>query len=191
MYVADQLISYYSFWHLNSPALGLLKGQHCGESLQVVSGADLCITVCQSWTFSQIYFWQIHWLLQYHWNSLISLQTAALNAGLTGLYAISHSPLSTLSKINVIDIKGGQTKWSPLPHVFFHLLTNLQFVCFYIVYFAAKNHNFLNTSSSRCCIERSWLVKSRSWSTSCVLMFSATYSLSLAPWAPLIYSAAH
>lgn len=55
---------------------------------------------------------------------------------------------------------------------------------FCIVYFAAKIHNFHVTSSSRCCTERSWLVESRSWSTSCVLMFSATYSLSVTPRSP-------
>lgn len=48
-----------------------------------------------------------------------------------------------------------------------------------ILYFAI--HNFLVTFARRCCTERSWLVKSSCWSTSCVLMFSATYSLSLTP----------
>lgn len=33
-------------------------------------------------------------------------------------------------------------------------------------------------------VERSRLIKSRSWSTSCVLMFSVTYSLSLTPLSP-------
>lgn len=77
------------------------------------------------------------------------------------------------------EVWGGQTKWSPLPHLSSHFLTNLQL----FISQQKKNNNkdLVVTSSSLSCAEGSRLLKSRSWSSICVLMFGATYSLSLTP----------
>lgn len=69
-----------------------------------------------------------------------------------------------------------------LLHLFFHFQHISSW--FYMCIFYLQYKFIISTLHLLVGVERSRLVQSRSWSTSCVLMFSATYSLSLTPLSP-------